>query len=311
MSASDLITLDELKRYAPARGSAKDVELAEAIAFASREIEEHLDRRIVFRAPTESANSIRTTTNWTDGAPAVSAQPAAARTLVVNWSGTPKAGTLTVTGTVAGVAGVTEVFDVVNGLAQYGVKFFTAISALAIANATSVDSASATLTIGTSLGYIEYHNACGPRFRPYEYPIRSAGEANEDVALTHGTSTALVQGTDYAVHERKYFTRLYSGLPLGWLPGWRVVKVRYSAGYFTVANVPADIKAVCKELAAWHFRYSENKEQGAQSINDGTGTRTFFGPPMLTEGMKGRLAKHIREDCFDRTGERDFDLEAA
>lgn len=310
MASFDLITLAELKRYVPSVGTAKDTELREAIARASAAVEGYLDRRLVFRAPTESATSIRSSTAWSDGSPAATGQPSAARTLVVSWTAAT-AGALTVTGTVDGATGQTETFDIVNSLADrvlYGVKFFTAVSGLTIVGATG----GGNVTVGTSLGYLGYFNSCGDVYlRPRQRPIRYVGEINEDVSRVFGASTALVQGVDFEVREGRRLARIYAGLDFSWLAGRRVVKGRTSAGYFTVANVPVKLKLVCARRAAWDFSWSEGRNHGLTVVSDASGNRSFSGPPMFTAADEEALAEYIRGDVFDADEEVGYVEDAA
>jgi hypothetical protein len=229
---------------------------------------------------------------------------------VVTFPSPGSSGLVVVTGTVAGQAGQTESFDLLTGAhVQHGVKFFTAVSGISITGAVGVG----TLKIGTSLGYVEYHSPrpASGELSTLEWPIRNTVEVHEDFDLVYGSTTALVLGTTYEVRRRRVLARISNRLSYPFLCGYRVVRARYSAGFKGAAEVPSTIKAVCLELAAWAFVYAQHREYGRTSVSDATGSWAVGGPPMLTSGMRSRLGTYLRDEPFDRTGERDFDLEAA
>ena len=312
MAAHDLITLEELTRYHPISGPGRDDFLRECIARASRRIEQYLDRRIVYRAPgeVEGNGNIVASATCTNGALTVAAQPGSGgRTLIVTFDGSVTSGTVTVTGTVAGTAGVTEVFDSAAGRIQHGVKFFTAISGAAVTGATG----DGTVKVGSSQGYIEFHTPYPGAFeiKTLEWPVRQVREVNEDVAATYTAATALTEGTAFQVRkERRRIARVSGQLEFAWLSAYRSVRLIYSAGYFTAASVPDDIKEVACALAAWIYREADRMHPGLQSGSDATGSFVSIGPAMLTTGMKEKLDAYNRGE-FERTGERDWDLEAA
>lgn len=313
------VTLAELKRFITAKGNVKDQELEDAIALASQDTEDEGlgGRRVVYRGPIEDTDNIMASATLVNGdsTPAIAGQPdSAGRTLVVIKTDADRgltSGTLTVTGTVDGSAGTTEAFDLTDGDELHGVKFFTAVSGLALTGVTGSGSGD-TLQIGTSPGYTELFNPCDTSvITPLEWPIQNVAEVNEDLNRTFGTSTALTT-SQYEIREpysaRRRIARVSGGLDFPFYTGYRVVRVRYSAGYRTAASVPAKIKAVCQELAAWYFQHADRKQFGLTSSTDDRGSRTFSGPPVITSGLRGRLAAYVRPDFFV-TAERDFSLE--
>jgi hypothetical protein len=308
----DLITLPEFKRYLPMAGVKEDQTVSEHISAASRTVEEYLDRRLVYRAPGDDAqnDNVVASVAYADSAGlTIASQPGSGgRTLIVTLT-TGTAGTVTVTGTVAGVAGTTEVFDVANGRHQHGVKFFTAIASIAVAGAAG----NGNIKVGSSAGYVEYHSpySGSAELWTLEWPIRQVAEVNEDVSLTFGSTTALA-ASQYAVRrELRQLARVSTNLDFPWYSGRRVVRLTYSAGYFGTANVPEAIKLATKKLAAWSYRESSRVLHGQASGADATGSFVLLGPAMLTTGMKADLDPYLRPEMFDRTGERDWDTEAA
>lgn len=308
IAAYSAVTRAQVKAYGPLSGTALDDFIDAECVRWTREVERFLGRRLVFRAPTANEALISTSQAF-DTSVSVDNQPTApGRTLVVTFA-TASAGTLTVTGTVAGVAGTTEVFDAANGSTQYGVKFFTNI-------ATIVGSGgSGNLTIAPSEGYIEYHSPTQyarypTRLRMRDWPVRQVLDVNEDSTLVYGSGTSLVLGAGYTLYDREYLVRSDGSQPVSWTVGSRSVRVIYSAGYFTVANVPPEIQSVILELIVWSIRHSQRGMQGTASGTDGTGTFVFAsGPPFITEVMAGRLRDHKNPDTSSAS--RDFDEEAA
>lgn len=313
IAAYAAVTRAQVKAYGPFSGTALDAFIDEECGRWTREVERFLGRRLVYRAPTEDDDSILTATAWATSTPAPTGQPTApGRTLVVTFPSTATAGILTVTGTVAGVLGVTEAFDVTTGpLTLYGVKFFTAVSGIAITGA----SGTGNVKVGTSVGLVEYHSPSQysrspSRLRAADWPIRQVADLNEDSTGVYDAGTGLVFGTSYTLYDRQYLVRSDGGQPVSWTVGSRSVRVIYSAGYFTVANVPPEIQSVILELIVWNIRHTQRGMQGTASGTDGTGTFVFqSGPPFITEVMAGRLRDHKNPDTSSAS--RDFDEEAA
>lgn len=311
MAALDLVTLAEFAAFLPLSGTGANAAARLAITDASRRIEGVAGRRLVYRAPTEAgAAAVLSATSWAVAPVVITNQPSSdGRTLIVTWT-TATAGTLTVVGTVAG-ATKTVVFDVANGLVQHGVDFFTAIASLTIAAATGAG----TVTVTTSLGYVEYHTIWGlaRELRAMERPFQQVLEVNEDVSRSYLSTTRLVETTDYLVSkERARLLRVASNLSWGWRTGWRVVKGVWSAGYFGVANVPADIKGEALRVAALLFQEAQQRRIGISGASDATGNFTRFGPGRVPKETLDALwsGGHVNVE-MSPTGERDFAEDAA
>lgn len=318
------VTLKELKDFAPFAGDARDDAAERAIGRASSVVDgEGLGgRRTIYRGPVEDDDSVMLSATLANGnsVPAIVGgawSNAAGRTLVVTLVDADRnltAGTLTVTGTVDGVGGVTETFDLTQGNVFHGLKFFTAISALALTGVAGAGQGD-TLKIGTSEGYRELYSPCYGQtiIRPLEWPVRNVVQVHEDWDRVFGSASLLVAGTDYELRNAgsilRAIVRLSSGLDSTWLAGTRVAQGRMSAGYKGPAEVPWKIKGVTLELAAWFLQHSDRKQYGLQSQSDAMGSRSFSGPPMLSQGMKNELGEYFRAEV-DPTAERDFVLEA-
>lgn len=314
------VTVSEFKSYCVLTGVTRDQEIERAIDRASIDTEQYVDRRLIYRAPTEDDDAIVALATIATGALALAGQPnSAGRTLVVSKTDADHsltAGVLTVTGTVGGVAGTTETFDLSSGDVLHGVKFFTAVTAAALtgcAGQTSVDK----VKVGVSAGYTEYHSPYEPdrvsEITPIEWPVQNVVEVNEDVTLAFGTGTALTSA-EYQIRSgssiSRRVVRISNLLDFPFITGRRAVRLRYSAGYKGAAAVPSALKGFCLELAAWHYQYADKKDFGFTSRTDALGSTSRSGPPMITSGMASRLASYQRIE-FDRNAERDFDLEAA
>lgn len=300
-------------------GPGRDDVIERAINTASRLIEAEVGRRLRYRAPEEIAGAANIVaavalTNTASTSLTIAAQPSAARTLIVTITDSDRsvrAGTVTVTGTVAG-ASTTEVFDLADGQARYhGRKFFTAVASvvtLNVAGASSVD----TIAVGTSLGMIEYHDPCGSaRIRLREWPVYAFAEINEDANLDYAAATALTVTTEYQYSAAGEVTRVYSsGQPMAFESGYRAIRVRYSAGWGGLSTVPADIKDLCLRIAGAKVKEFERGSLGMSSVSDAQGNFTRLGASM-TRDQRDELAEYRRPDLFTTTAERDFDEEAA
>lgn len=138
-------------------------------------------------------------------------------------------------------------------------------------------------------------------------PIIEVSAVYEDSAHEYGSSTALVEGTDFIVEkESGRLTRVSSGYRTAWYSGWEDVQIQYTGGYADVAGVPTNIKKVCREYTALLYREMERREHGRVTINDAAGTVTRFGPMILTGPMKERLQRaHMKlSDEFSHTWTR-------
>lgn len=329
-----IVSLKELKAWIPVTGTAMDDVLDFCRGAATRAVESWLDRRVVFRAPPEvdGAANIVASVVIANGSLTVVQPNSAGRTLIVTTTDADRsvsAGLVTVTGTVGGVAGTTEVFDLSLSPTLYGVKFFTAISGIVVSGLAG-NTAGDFIKIGSSLGYVEYHFRPQPgrssywgidRYTPgwqwaqdiwtRERPILNVLEVNEDSSRAFAVGTRLVDSTDYILSRPEgRIVRWSGGAPSTWAYGHRVVKNVYSAGYFTAANVPADIKEVCLSLADRIF--AERNREGEVSHSDALGQVTRFSPAFLTAPMQEQLSTY-RRGIYDPslTGEWDFDTEAA
>lgn len=315
-----LVSLADFKDTLNLKGDSKDEVIERAINSASRLIEADLGRRLRYRAPEEVAGgaNIVASVALTNGALTVADQPAGSRTIIVSITDTDRSvrsGTVTVTGTVDGVAGTTEVFDLSAQQARYhGRKFFTAISGIVVASASApVAQTSDLIAVGTSLGMVEYHDPRGcARIQLREWPVYAFAEINEDPNRVYAAATALDADDDYQYSASGEVTRVdTSGLPFAFWSGYRAIKVRYSAGYGSISTVPPDLKDVCLRLAGTKYKEWERGALGITGMSDQLGNYTRIGAAALTNDMRDDLATYRRSDLFTTTAERDFDEEAA
>lgn len=313
-----LATIAELKRYMPAVGKGKDLELEEALGRATEDCEgEGLGgRRGVYRGPIESytsiaaAQSIKTRVDDFAGVLDIAGAPdAAGRTIVVRKVDADRsitAGILTVD---QAAPPLSETFTLSDGNEIHGVKFFTAAVTATLSGCAGHQETVDTIEVGTSEGYTELYSPCPCQheIKPIEWPIQHVVDVREDFDRLFGSDTVLVAGSDYEVRNHgsilRAIARLAAGRDSVWVTGRRCVLCRLSAGWVGPRGVPARVKGVCLELAAWHFQHSERKQYGLQSRTTDAGTFSFTGPPMLTDGMLKRLAPEWRAENMP-TGER-------
>jgi hypothetical protein len=305
LPAHALITLQDLKDYIPLNGSEKDSELERFIGLASSQIEGQgvRYRRLVYRGPVESYVSIVSGAVMANGALALAGAPAAAGRTIVVRKNDPDRGLAAGTLTISQAAPVlSETFDLTTGDELHGTKFFTAAvtATLSGVNGAGVND---TIDVGTSEGYTEYYSPSGNILEPLEWPVRSV-IVHEDQSRLYPVGTLLVLGTNYELRGDRSIARLASaGQDQSWASGSRSVRVRMSAGYKGTGEVPESIKGVCRELAAWYYQHADRKQYGLQSNTDAMGSRSFTGPPILTDGMKAVLQEFWRPDRYD-TAER-------
>lgn len=311
------VTLAEFKADAVLSGTAQDALAERSIQRATLKVEAALGRRLVFRAPVEAAADTVAAVSLANGSLTIAAQPSSeGRCFAVSLTAgtTPiTAGTLTITGTVGGVVATAETFDLSLGCSRiFGVKFFTALSSIAVAGLAG--GAGATVSVGTSLGYVEYHTPAGSEpslIWAMEYPVVNVCSLHEDSNWEYTSDDLLTLSTDYLVAKGQGSIRRVSGAAFtSWTSTARGVKLRYSGGYATSAEVPASIKDEILRLAVRIFREAVQGRQDVSSVSDATGNSTRFGPSTLTSQQRLDLAAHARFGGHP-TGERDFDLEAA
>jgi hypothetical protein len=321
-TSCDLITLADLDVVKHRAGTERDEALQAAITSCSRAIEAELGRRVRYRGPAtvaELSNIVasRTLQNESVAGGSITQPAAPGRTLIVIATDADRslsAGTVTITGTVNGVAGTKEIFDLSWGLVQHGLLFFTAITAIDVAVAGNA--AGDTLRIGSSAGYTEYHT---PTYEPwvllpYEWPVASVLELNEDPARAYPTSLKLVAGTDFQLTvcdgnrmERSSLIRLYSSMPGSFVCGYRAERLINSAGYAASA-VPTEIRDACRRLVLIMDDEVEHDRVGMTARSDPSGNYTRYAQASITPEIRRAISQYKRRTFGTETGERDFAL---
>jgi hypothetical protein len=313
-----LVTLAELKEIFPVSSTGRDDAFRNAINRASRWCEEQASRRFVFRAPTVSATAIIAAIT-ADGAQAIAGSPPApGGTLVVYKPAALTGGTLVVTGTVGGVEGVTETFDLsLEVSAIYGVKGFTNVASATVAGRQG----SGTATVGYSLAYVDYFtpDRCATELWLVDYPVQQVLAVHEDATRAYGSDTLLAEGTDFLVtggqvsRHRGVLQRTSSATSglAAWLSAFRAQRVIHSAGYFTVANVPQGLKSIAARLARFYF----DQEQGESSQDvaqetDSMGSRTRVSRKEFMAAIREDLEEYVNHG-YPVDAIRDWDQEAA
>lgn len=153
---------------------------------------------------------------------------------------------------------------------------------------------------------VEYHT-----FKRYdhelytiEWPIISFIEACEDPVRVYGPTTVVATNGYIVSKQRGKVTRVLSVGPASWMPGFRVVRVRYTAGYATTADVPEIIKDVCLQMATAAYRTLVRKDQDVFARTDPTGTLTRYSIPDISTRHAAAL-KPERREFPNSTGQRD------
>jgi hypothetical protein len=312
-----LVTLAELKEIFPVSSTGRDDAFRNAINRASRRCEEIASRRFVSRSPTVSAAGIIAT--LANGAQTIAGSPPApGGVLVVTVPAGITAGTLVVTGTVAGVEGVTETFDLSLGVSTlYGVKFFTTVASATVTGLTG----SGTASVGYSFGHVDYFTPdhCATELWLVDYPVQQVLAVHEDATRAYGSDTLLVEGTDFLVtgsqvgRHRGVLQRTSSATSglAAWLSAFRAQRVIHSAGYFTVANVPQGLKSIAARLARFYF----DQEQGESSQDvaqetDSMGSRTRVSRKEFMAAIREDLEEYVNHG-YPADAIRDWDQEAA
>ena len=149
---------------------------------------------------------------------------------------------------------------------------------------------------------------CSSELRTLEWPIRSVTTVHEDTSTprTYGASALLVAGTDYEVAKAKGLIRRLSGagVPCPWNTGHRAIKVVYTGGYATTADVPYRIKAIALRYAALVWDEQKRGAFGTSGASDSLGNYTRFAPAQMSGEMRDALAGDRRLGCW-LSGERD------
>lgn len=279
---------------------------------ASRQIEQYLSRRVIYRAPVESLSSIVAQVAITNVGLTIAAQPTAARTLVVDIVDPLRsltAGTLTIAGTAGGASVMRTV--TFSGPGRHHVPdFFTNVGSCIVSGAVGF-SASTKIQVGTSLGYVEYHSPKDESLRLIEYPIFALASCYDDTGSprTYSSTYLLTSGTDFDLSSPSgIVTRLYSGEVYPWSGYRRGAKVTYSAGW-TRATVPEETKRAVLKLAGLQWGEQSGRTLGVQSMSNEAGNWTRYAPAEVRGDIAGMLEAYRRIPWNAPTGERIFDEE--
>ncbi len=151
----------------------------------------------------------------------------------------------------------------------------------------------------------EYHTLDSLRSALFlsQYPVITITSVDEGFwsAGTWTSSASFTEGTDYIADKASgKLTRISSGFAGSWFCGFEGVRVVYSAGVATTADVPQAIKDVALSLAGRKFREAQRGGE-AQQIQDGLGMTTRFMPSELLRMEKEALGPWRSWD-YSRTG---------
>jgi hypothetical protein len=158
-----------------------------------------------------------------------------------------------------------------------------------------------------SLGYYRPPSFDSTEIWTLQWPIITVTSVHEDrnTPRTYGTEYLLVSGTDYETVAAKGLIRRMLGADnlTSWAPGHRAIRVIYSAGYATTADVPARIKTIALRYASLIWAETERRQFGVSSASDATGNFTRFSAAQLTPDMQSALASERRWPGTLLTGE--------
>lgn len=289
----------------------QDAQLEAAINRSSRQIEGHLSRRLICRAPIEDIDGVVAQVAITSASltviPLTATRPLVVD--VVDPSRTLTAGTLTITGTVAGATAVREV-DISSPGRTHVPDWFSAIASVVVTGAAG-QSASTKVQVGTTYGYVEYLSPAisTAELRLIDWPVIQVSTVHEDIDHTYGATTLLTQGTDYSVDKGGQIIRLYASDRDEWDIGWRVVKATYSAGY-TRSNVPEDLKLATLKLVALYWKEQDRKQFGISGVSDSVGNWSRYAPGEVTRDIADLIEPYRRVAWSSGSGSRpDYDME--
>lgn len=125
-----------------------------------------------------------------------------------------------------------------------------------------------------------------------QQPIISITSVHEDSTRQYGSDALLTTSTDFVEDtEGGKLVRVNGDVEVAWLTGYEAIKVVGTLGY-TQDNVPGDVKRVALEWIARKWNEITGHSQGDASVQDGLGSRSFFGPADFTSHMRERLLRH-------------------
>jgi len=150
--------------------------------------------------------------------------------------------------------------------------------------------------------YTEFHTVREPsRFHilTLNWPIITVTSLSEDTARVYGATTALVEGTDFAVDKTNgRITRASAGSETFFTSGFEVLKLVYSAGYapgLEQASIPPEWKNACLRTAARIWREEDRKTQGIASYSDQLGNVTRYRDAMIPDDVAAFLDDETRQ----------------
>lgn len=132
-------------------------------------------------------------------------------------------------------------------------------------------------------------------------PIISVTSVHESYLRTYDADSLLTEGTDFLVYkETGKLVRTHSATQEeeSWEIGLEAEKVVYTGGYATTADVPYTIKDAALSLASRMYRDSKVALEGAQNLNDATGTTTLFPMAMMTKELRRELEPFVERAHF-------------
>jgi hypothetical protein len=144
---------------------------------------------------------------------------------------------------------------------------------------------------------VEYHTTMYGQCEIYlsQWPAIAVASVYEDSTRSYAASSLLTVNTDYTVTApRGKLTRISNLVSTTWVAAYRSIKVTYTGGYATTADVPNEIKYQAQRFASIAWGEAAKKTFGLASVSDVSGSISRFVPPGLNELMKAGLYKFRR-----------------
>jgi hypothetical protein len=155
---------------------------------------------------------------------------------------------------------------------------------------------------------VEYHTMVQytPVIYTMEWPIITVTEVAEDTTSPHTyTGAAILAANAFEVSKPAgKIYRIDTGYPKYWAQGHRAIRIKYTGGYASAADVPMDIQDVALEVAKNKWHAINRQPAGVAVQGDALGNFTRFSSAELTKTMRQALDAHKRV-VPSVTGERD------
>lgn len=125
----------------------------------------------------------------------------------------------------------------------------------------------------------EFHTLTSPDSELFtlDWPIISITSIHEDSSRVYGSSSLLVEGTDYLLVKGKgKIVRLSGGTPTSWRSGFHAIRIVGKFGYANTESVAGEIKDPALRHVVRTFRMVTREDDGVSSVADDVGRVQYF-----------------------------------